>query len=208
MTLIVENQLFPCVDVVKGLSQNKHVKIDKYETFQKTSFRNRYMIATANGVIGLTVPVVGGREQKRGITEVEIDFTDNWPTKHWRGITSAYMKAPFFDYYSEEIRKLLFIDEKNLFNFNILILTKICNLLDINVKIDFTDCYQHAVEGVDYRNKFLPKNYQNVDGNWRPRYSQVFEEQIGFQPNLSILDLLFCEGPNAVRLLEETPSTR
>ena len=209
MTFLIENQLFPCIDFFKKLVEIKHVKIELYEHFQKTSFRNRFVIAGANGLANLTIPVAGGREQKTLMTQIEIESTGGWATKHWRSITSAYSKAPFFDFYSEEVRWMVFNPEKNLFNFNLFIITRLCKLLNINVFIDFSDRYKASPEQLtegelDFRNKFLPKNFQNDRDNWQPKYSQVFEDRLGFQPNLSILDLLFCEGPNSVHLLEKS----
>lgn len=204
MKQIIDCQLFPCIDYIKELIKYKYTKIDKYEYFKKMSFRNRYIIAGANGLISLTIPVAGGREQKKLIGEIEIDHTSNWPTKHWRSITSAYSKAPFFDFYAEEVKSMIFNPEKNLFNFNVFIVTRLSNLLNINAYISFTDEYKEAVDETDSRNKFLPRNFQMNAAIWKPRYAQVFEDRLGFQPNLSILDLLFCEGANARYLIERS----
>lgn len=204
MTLYVENQLFPPLYVFKKLINVTHVKLEKCERFEKRSFRNRYVLAGANGVSTLTIPVKGGREQKALITDIEIDNAEDWQTRHWRGITSGYRKSPFFDYYAEGVRNLLFSSETKLFDLNTAILQRLCDWLNLHVTIGFTDCYQPTVEGVDLRNKLLPKNFQSEGENWQPRYSQVFEDRLGFQANLSILDLLFCEGPNAANLLQKS----
>jgi hypothetical protein len=205
MTLTVDNQTFPCINLFKLVAEGRHVEVELYENFQKTSFRNRYVIAGANGLIHLTIPVVGGREQKALFRDVQIDDSTDWQTGHWRSITSAYRKAPFFEHYSETVRSLVFNSEKNLFSFNILIISKICEMLKINADIGFTGLYERKnspVEGkLDFRNKFLPGNFQNEGNLFNVKYSQVFEDRLGFQPNLSILDLLFCEGPNAAALL-------
>lgn len=119
MPLVVECQLFPCIYYIKKLIESKHIKIEVYENFQKMSFRNRYIIAGANGIQNLTVPVLGGREQKSLIKEVRVDNSTNWKTKHWRGLLSAYSKAPFFEYYASEIKSLVFAEEEFLFLLNI-----------------------------------------------------------------------------------------
>ncbi len=205
MILVVENQSFPSIDYIRKLKENKDIRIEKYEHFQKMSFRNRYVIATANGITGLTIPVKGGREQKTIITEVEIDNSTNWRTKHWRSILSAYNKAPFFDFYASKVNSWLFNKEQSLFDFNIYILKEVCNLLQINSSISFTDEYKATYENqFDFRNVLLPKSFQDGRLLWQPKYSQVFEDRIGFQPNMSIIDLLFCEGPNAANLLHVT----
>jgi len=203
--LVIESQSFPCVDYFKRVIKSKHVKIEQFDAFQKMSFRNRYVIAGANGLVNLTIPVVGGREQKSLIQEVEIDYSNDWPTKHWRTIVSSYSKSPFFDYYAKQIEKLLFSNEKKLFTFNVNIIIFLFNALKINALLDFTTDFIRIYEGSeDCRGLFLPKNFQKDTEDWKPKYAQVFEDRLGFQSNLSILDLLFCEGPNTIHLLHST----
>lgn len=199
---VIEIQLFPPIYYFYLLVLNIDIKIEKYEYFQKMSFRNRFTIASANGLIDLTIPLKGGRDQKKIITDILINHDENWQKRHWKTITSAYKKAPFFDLYCEEIKELIFRREETLFDFNIHILYKILNWLNINSLIDFTLAYSSLIKGLDYRNKLNPKSYQNGEAFPMRHYSQVFEERIGFQPNLSILDLLFCEGPNAINIIQ------
>jgi len=204
MILSIDNQLFPCIDYIKKLDEYRYVEIFKYDWFRKRSFVNRYVIAGANGLTNLTIPIQGGREQKSLISEVRIDNSANWQTKHWRSITSAYSKAPFFDYYSAEVKSLIYSSETSLFNLNYLILNKVCKWLNLNTVITLTAENKVVPEELDYRNKILPGNFQNNKENWQPKYAQVFEDRLGFQPNLSILDLLFCEGPNAIELVRKS----
>ncbi|GEO08145.1 WbqC family protein [Segetibacter aerophilus] len=205
MGLVIDCQIFPSIDFIKKGIESKHIIIESYEYFKKSSFRNRYVIAGANGLINLTVPVAGGREQKKLITEVEIDNTLNWRTKHWRSIESSYNKAPFFDYYREEIKSLIFLEEEKLFSFNIFILNSVHKMLGVNTSVGFTKEYKKFYEdNTDLRNKLLPGKFQANQDNWQPKYAQVFQDRLGFQPNLSILDLLFCEGPNSSNLIERS----
>ncbi|MDB5940434.1 MAG: hypothetical protein JWP77_2798, partial [Polaromonas sp.] len=96
-------------------------------------------------------------------------------------------------------------EEKKLFTLNINILDYILKTLNINTLLEYTSSFQKDyIEEVDCRNEILPKNFQTNRENWTPKYSQVFEDRLGFQPNLSILDLLFCEGPNAIHLLNSS----
>ncbi len=201
MSLIIDCQLFPSILYIMKLTDYKYIKIEKYESFQKMSFRNRYVISGANGIQALTVPVLGGREQKSLITEVRIDNSTAWKTKHWRSLLSAYSKAPFFGYYAPYIRDLIFSEEEFLFSLNIKILSWICKTLKINVIIEFTESFiRNYEEETDCRNYILPKSFQNPAYKV-PYYSQVFEDRIGFQPNLSIIDLILCEGPNSINLI-------
>lgn len=201
MLLIIENQSFPCIDYIKSLSISTYVEIEQYESFQKMSFRNRYVICGANGLIHLTIPLDGGREQKKQIKEIRIDNGTGWQRRHWRSILSSYAKSPFFEYFSQEVQTLLFSEEKFLFDLNFKILLWLHKALKISAEIRCTSSFRNNYDDAfDCRNTFLPSNFQNSQ-SWQPRYSQVFESKLGFQSNVSILDLLFCEGPNAQSLL-------
>jgi len=203
MVYTIESQLFPCVDYFKNAIQGAHINIEQCEFFQKGSFRNRYVIAGANGLSFLTIPVSGGREQKTLIKEVKIDYSVNWSEKHFRSIRSSYNNSPFYQYYEDEVKDLLFSKEKFLLDLNIKILVWLFKSLKINVILEFTDYFFPFLnEGIDLRGTLLPKNFQDNDNNWKPLYPQVFEDRFGFQKNLSILDLLFCIGPNSLSLLE------
>ena len=202
MFLVIESQSFPCIGYVKKLSTFKHVKIEAYESFQKISFRNRYVISGANNAISLSIPIAGGREQKTLIKDVRIDNATDWQTRHWRTLLSAYNKAPFFDFYSLDVKNLIFSGESNLISLNSKMLGWICKTLGINVMLEFTDQYIAHYDGqTDCRNYFLPKSFQKDTTYLIPKYPQVFEDRLGFQPNLSIIDLIFCVGPNASDLL-------
>lgn len=204
MSLVVDSQCFPCIDYMKMLLNATNIKIEKYDRFRKMSFRNRYMIAGANGLNNLTIPVVGGREQKALMKDIKTDESAGWRTRHWKSLLSAYHKAPFFEFYSADVKKLLFFNDDSLFLFNNNILTWLSKLLDINVIVEFTERYSDTfLEEVDGRNLIVPA-YYNRSSDWEPRYVQVFEDRNGFQPNLSILDLIFCEGPNSAFLLRKS----
>lgn len=204
MLLVIDCQLFPGILYMKSLIYYRYIKIEKYDNFKKMSFRNRYIIPGANGMQNLTVPVAGGREQKALMKDTRIDNSANWQRNHWRSLVSAYNKAPFFEFYAEDVKRLLFSKEEELFSFNINIIEWLCKTLKISATIEFTESYlDEYKEDADYRNYILPKNFQENTKNAVPHYSQVFEDRLGFQPNVSILDLLFCEGPNAIYLLND-----
>lgn len=205
MYYLIEIQFFAPVDVFKILIKEKHIKIEQYERFKKMSFRNRCIILGANGLVSLTVPIEGGREQKALIRDVKIDNSEPWPRTHLRSLVSAYSKAPFFEYYFREIEVLLNSNEKFLFDLNLKIISFLIKSLKINATIELTsECRLEYSNAKDMRDKILPKNFQKDKEHWKPKYFQVFEDKWGFQPNLSILDLLFCEGPNAANLLAST----
>lgn len=203
MLLVIDSQLFSNITYIRMLIEYKYSKIEKYDYFLKMSFRNRYVIAGANGLINLTVPVIGGREQKSLMKDVRIDNSEKWQIKHWRSLVSSYKKAPFFEFYENDVERLLWSKEEFLYFFNMNVLEWIFKILKIDLIVEPTEFYKKDYKDeFDYRNKFLPKSFQN-ESIVVPHYSQVFEARFGFQKNLSILDLIFCKGPNAASLLSD-----
>lgn len=197
MFLIVENQYFPIVDWFKMSAKSLNYKIEAYENFKKMSFRNRCIISGSNGLINLTIPLKNGREQKTLITEIKMDDSENWRAQHWKAIVSSYSRSPFFEYYSEGIKELIFAPTQFLFDHNLKIIEWLNSVLKVGISINFTEDYKKKYkdwEALDYRDRWLPKNYNFNTNDWKPKYTQVFEDKYGFLPNLSILDLLFCKG--------------
>lgn len=204
MSLVIEIHCFPSIDYFKILSNESNVEFEVCENFQKSSFRNRYVIVGANGLINLTIPIAGGREQKTLVSEIEIDYSDDWSTKHWRTIFAAYSNSPFFEYYSDSLHQLLFSREIGLVKFNLSIFKWLFKVLKLETKYNCTNQFHKDYsKSYDYRNLFRPPNQNHNDLVWEPRYAQVFEERVGFQSNLSILDLLFNEGPRAELLIKK-----
>jgi len=201
--IIIENQYFGTVNYINTLFQFSNVEIEQYESWQKMSFRNRCVVAGSNGLVHLSVPLEKGRSQKVLVRDVRISNSDDWQTRHLRTIESCYNRAPFFEFYRDAVWKLLEKKEVFLFDMNLSILEWLKTVLKIPATISLTDTYQKTVPEniLDLRNYSLPKNYQQEPVGFR--YTQVFEDRIGFMPNLSILDLLFCSGPAAKSLLKD-----
>lgn len=167
------------------------------------SFRNRCMVAGSNGVVHLSVPLEKGRGQKELMKDVRISHSANWQLQHWRTIESCYSRSPFFEFYRDAVWGLLEKKETFLLDMNMRILEWIKSTLKFPGKLVLTDEYHKSYppDAIDLRNTMLPKNYQ-LSGTGM-RYTQVFEDRIGFVPNLCILDLLFCCGPNAKTILKD-----
>ncbi|MBS1627354.1 MAG: WbqC family protein [Bacteroidetes bacterium] len=201
--IILDNQYFGCINYYLILFKNRYAKIEQYDRWQKASFRNRCAVATANGMLYLTVPVESGRNQKTVFKEVKIDYLHNWQQQHWRTLISAYNKSPFFEYYQSGLEKLLHKKHNFLFDLDVEILNWVIKTLKVEINISYTELYEkkYSNEIIDYRNEWLPKNFQQK--NNIIQYTQVFEKQTGFIPNLSILDLLFNEGPNTINIFKK-----
>src|SRR6478672_2910067 len=106
MIIVSEYQYFPPIDVFSTLTLEKHIKFETYETYQKGGFRNRCEVLGSNGTIQLVIPLVGGRTQKSMITDVKIDFREDWPKSHSRTLLSCYNRSAFFEYYRDELERL------------------------------------------------------------------------------------------------------
>lgn len=200
-SLIIENQYFGCVNYYSGLFSASNIVIEQCESYQKAGFRNRCVVAGANGLIHLTVPLENGRDQKCLIKEVKIANRDNWQQQHWRTIFSCYGNAPFFEFYRDWLELFYNREFVWLFDMNLEILFWVKKVLAIPGAVALSDGFikSYPDNMSDYRNRWLPKNFQQEESFIK--YAQVFEDKIGFRSNLSILDILFCEGPQAKQLL-------
>ena len=201
--ITVDLQYFPPVTFFSTLFEETYVNIDVYENYRKMSFRNRCVVAGSNGLINLSVPLENGRDQKGMIKEIRIDNWDKWQRQHWHTIFSCYGNSPFFEFYGNEVENLFRKKFDYLFDLNLEMLEWVKKTIKLPGQISLTDtfCKSYPDDVDDFRNKWLPKNFQ-LDEK-QIKYTQVFEEKIKFQPNLSILDLLFCEGPQTAFILKQ-----
>jgi hypothetical protein len=201
MTLLIDYQYFGCIDWLKKVSKYSNVEFELCDKHPKLSFRNRTVIAGANGPIVLSVPLVGGREQKTVSGEVKINYAERWQQQHWRAIESSYRKAPFFEFYADPVQQLIFTQHELLWQLDAAIVQWLVKVLKLKLTISHTDHFQPTVPETvnDARYLFLPG--KSTEAEVPIRYSQVFEDRLGFLPNLSVLDLLFCCGPETKFLL-------
>ncbi len=201
MMQIIDLQYFGCVNYYYTLFNNTNIKINEYENYQKMSFRNRCTIVGANGLINLSIPIEGGRNKKQLYKDVRIAESTPWAQQHWRAIVTCYAKAPFFEYYKSDLENLLKSSPKFLLDFNFEILRWSEKVLRFPHSISSIKSKNDIMAELcfSFYNKWMPNNYEN-ETLVKP-YFQVFEDRIGFKNNLSILDLIFCEGPNSNSLL-------
>lgn len=180
----------------------ENVQLEYCEHFQKQSFRNRTRILTGNGTITLSIPVINGNKEFP-ITEARIDYRTSWQRDHWRTIVSAYNSSPYFLYYQDALRPFYEQTFTLLTAFNEELLKTLCRLMQIPCQWTKTTAYARELEP-DLRTLIHPKRQQEADYPFRLKdpYPQVFSDRFGFTPNLSILDLLFNEGPNALSYLK------
>jgi hypothetical protein len=194
---------FPPLEYMAALIRAQVVEIEQYETYPKQTYRNRCVICTANGVQNLSIPVIKPFGNQTKTKDILIQQpSSNWQIIHWRAIQSAYRKAPYFEHYVDELEIFFNQQHELLIHLNQNILQTLLSILKIDVTFGLTTCYEKKPkEKVDLRSHFSPK--YNADTSIYTEYYQVFKERTGFIPNLSILDLLFCEGPGAMNYLQK-----
>ena len=203
MVSLLATTYFGPVQWYQKLNQSDRCLIERHDHFIKQTYRNRCVIATTNGLQALTVPIERFEGAHCAMLNIRISDHGSWRHLHWNALQSAYGESPFFEFYADDIRPFFERRWDFLVDFNMEITQKMCELLDIQPHITLTDAYVSAdEEGVtDYRDAIRPKN-PLPDNSFQPRrYYQVYEQKHGFQPNLSVLDLLFNEGPEAVLYL-------
>ncbi|MCG6187678.1 WbqC family protein [Maribellus maritimus] len=181
------------------------VYIERFENFTKQTYRNRCVILGANGPIPLVIPVVKGRGPKTLIKDLKISYDVDWQRNHWRTIFSAYNSSPFFEFFKDDIFPFFEKKEKYLLELNMKVHETLRELLDIENETVLTSDFESVPEtALNYREIISPKN-KRLDVRFQPqKYTQVFSEKFDFSPNLSIIDLLFNEGPNSFTVLEES----
>lgn len=195
MTIVSSYLTFPPISWWTMACSAETVMLDGWEHFQKMTYRNRYRISGANNPILLTVPLTSGREQHLPMREVAIYNHDRWQVQHWRTLVSVYRRTPYFDHYEHSLQPLFETPYTLLAQFNLAAMQWVKQQLRLPFTIQETQSYvgEYPPEITDIRNTKVTVS--------PPQYHQVFEDRIGFQPDLSILDLLFSEGPGAIQLL-------
>lgn len=197
--MLLTTAYFPPIEYFALLAKYSVVYMEACENYQKQSWRNRCRILTANGPESLNVPVVHENGTfSLPIKEIRVEYTTPWVLRTERAIESAYSSSPFFIYYKDALFSILDSHPATLWELNRRIIDFFCSKIGISPDFRETTDYSPAEE--DYREVIHPKRENTVMrdlGMERP-YWQVFKDKFGFVPGLSIMDLLFNEGPESL----------
>jgi hypothetical protein len=183
----------------KILVHKENVLFENAENFQKQSYRNRATIHSPNGKLDLTVPVIKGSKSHTKVKDVRISYDFQWQRMHIMSLQTSYRSSAYFEFYENDFT--LFYEKKwnFLFDYNEELTRLLLKLLKINSQINYTDSFEKDYLNLaDYRDSIHPKH--NSPEQFKT-YFQVFEERNGFFPNLSIVDLLFNQGPQSLKYL-------
>ncbi|MDZ7604962.1 MAG: WbqC family protein [Cyclobacteriaceae bacterium] len=201
-TVIIEMHYLPSLAWFAQISRFQIVHIDPSDRYRRQTYRNRCRIRGANKVENLIVPVIGGSQDFTA--DVYIDYRQKWVNNHRRAISSAYGKAPFFEYFSDDILNVYDEQYEKLIDLNTAMLQQCMKILGIKKPLLAETVPSNTSAGMlDLRNAIEPKNNALLYKLYNPNpYFQVFGN--AFEENLSIIDLLFCEGPAAIGIVKKS----
>ncbi len=199
-SILLHPTYFPSIIQMAAMVQAENIIFEVSGNYQKQTYRSRAYIAHSNGKLLLSIPVKHSGDGRNIKTkEVDIENAFPWQIQHWKSLESAYRTSPFFEYYEDDLKPLFFKPATSLLDFNMNAFKLVCELLDVDIPFTFTEEYLKNPPQTDLR--FLANSKLKKEFDLEP-YTQVLGSNYDFLPNLSILDLLFNEGTNAVNYLE------
>ncbi len=199
--VLIHPAYLPSIVQMIAVSQAVEIVLEVEDNYQKQTYRNRTYIAHNNGELLLNIPVKHVKNGSRlKMKDVQIENNFPWPSHHWKSIQTAYRTSPFFEYYEDELEPLFKTPVSSLLDFNLQIFELLCDLIGVTAEVSITERYEPKTAHKDLRSLIEVKKRKEF--NLDP-YTQVLEEHHGFLPNLSVIDLLFNEGPNTLNYLEQ-----
>lgn len=199
MSLIIPTSYFPNIEYFHQLLQKSDVKISTAEIFQKQTYRNRCVIINANGLQNLTVPVERNSGEETLTKNIKISYAEDWQKNHLRSIESAYRRTPYYEYYIDSIEKIILKNHVYLVDLNFELTEFLVQKIGLSCELKLEE------NNSEIKPEILEMMNPKTESKFQTKtYIQTFIERFGFQNNLSILDLLFNEGPNCICVLQES----
>ena len=204
-TVLLSTAYLAPVEYYTKLLAYDRILVEQYDHYGKQTYRNRCTIAGPDGPLDLSIPTVKPVTPKCLTRDIRISDHGNWRHLHWNALESAYNHTPFFEYYKDDFRPFYEQKYEFLVDFNEALCQLVCSLLDISPRISRTTDYAAApTDADDFRERIHPKkDFRMEDPDFVARpYYQVFQDRLGFLPNLSIVDLLFNMGSESLLVLQ------
>ena len=198
--IFIEPHYLGSLEYYALLMQYQEVCLEVNDSFPKQTYRNRAYFLTSNKIQPLIIPIrySSGSRSK----DVLVDYSQRWVKDHWGAFFSAYGKAPFFEYFGEEFKAIWDQKIPDLVSLDLAFMQLVLRILQKNITISYTENFQKDYED-DYRDIINPKKPFSDRKIYQPStYPQLFGDT--FVPNLSIVDLIMCEGPNATQILNRS----
>lgn len=204
-TVYLSSAYLAPVEYYTKLATYDKIYVEQHDHYMKQTYRNRCTIAAPDGELPLSIPTVKPDTPKCPMKDIRISDHGNWRHLHWNAIESAYNSTPFFEYYKDDFRPFYEKKYEFLIDFNEELCRMICELIGLHPNMERTEAYKtnFTSDETDFRERIHPKkDFHIEDPEFVAKpYYQVFEQKLGFIPNLSIIDLLFNMGPESLLLL-------
>lgn len=204
-TVYLSSAYLAPVEYYTKLATYDKIYVEQHDHYMKQTYRNRCTIAAPDGELPLSIPTVKPDTPKCPMKDIRISDHGNWRHLHWNAIESAYNSTPFFEYYKDDFRPFYEKKYEFLIDFNEELCRMICELIGLHPNMERTEAYKtdFTSDETDFRERIHPKkDFHIEDPEFVAKpYYQVFEQKLGFIPNLSIIDLLFNMGPKSLLLL-------
>lgn len=203
--ITTELQYFPCIGQFAYIFSEGSVFFDSLALFKRSTFRNRMVVSGSNGPVQLSIPILGGRNVRLPYGKVKIDYKKDWQRDHFRTLESVYGKSPFFFHYKENLQALFAETPVFLFEWNLRCLDWLMDKVKLHQYFKYSCTLQKDSVNLytDISDYFLPSNYNTQGKGPFLYYAQVFEDRVGFLPNLSVLDLIFSMGPETGKKIHD-----
>ena len=198
--ILLHPTYFPSIVQMAAIVQADEVVFEVHDNYQKQTYRNRAYIATSTGKLLLNIPIKHSKDGTRlKYSDVRTEDSFPWQSQHWKSLQTAYRTSPYFEFYEDELEPLFTSEATQLMAHNFEVFNLLCELLGF--EIDYTKSTEYFREPAQKDLRFLANVKLETALELTP-YTQVFGTNHGFLPNVSVLDLLFNEGPNALHYLE------